>query len=53
MCDIWSVYFSETVILPVLKPVVRKRLVETVEDTSLCVSELYTVLTSLECVSGQ
>jgi hypothetical protein len=29
MYDIWSVYFSETVIVPVLKSAARKRLVET------------------------
>jgi hypothetical protein len=32
MCDISSVPFSETVIVPVLKSVARKRLVETVTD---------------------
>jgi hypothetical protein len=39
MCDIWSVQFSENIIVPVLKSVTRKRLVKTVktEDTSLCV----------------
>jgi hypothetical protein len=32
MCDIWSVKFSENVIVPVLKSVTRKRLVETVME---------------------
>jgi hypothetical protein len=32
MCDIGSVHFSKTIIVPVLKSVARKRLVETVID---------------------
>jgi hypothetical protein len=32
MCDIWSVLFSETAIVPMLKSVARKRLMETVID---------------------
>jgi hypothetical protein len=32
MYDIWIVYFSETVIAPVLKSIARKRLVEIIID---------------------
>jgi hypothetical protein len=32
MCDIRSVYLNETIIVPVLKSVARKQLVETVTD---------------------
>jgi hypothetical protein len=32
MCDMWSAYFSESVIVPVLKSVARKRLVEIAID---------------------
>jgi hypothetical protein len=32
MCDIWSVKFSETVVVPVLNSVARKWGVETVTD---------------------
>jgi hypothetical protein len=32
MCDIWNVYFSESVIDPVLKSVAEKLLVEIVTD---------------------
>jgi hypothetical protein len=46
MCDICSVLFSDTVIIPVLKSVARKRLVETVIDSKTlacvcqCVSDM-------------
>jgi hypothetical protein len=53
MGDIWRVYLSETVIVPALKSVARKRLVENVivcVDTSLCVSvicKVYSLVVSV------
>jgi hypothetical protein len=35
VCNIWSVWFNETVIIPVLRSVARRRLVET-ENPSAC-----------------